>query len=116
MNDDVALRGRGDRPRREQVGAGHGRVVAGRPERHLLADDRRQRRVEGEHELLDVARALPSTDRLNTRALRKRKSVSTLPSWRKPKPRIWSPMGVVAGPDDRHRRHPEHADLLVQVP
>ena len=97
--------------------------------RDLLPDDRREVAVERHHEGLDAAGA---ADRprapagmppglmplwLKTVALWKRKSVSTLPSCRKPKPRTWSPMeAVVAAVEERHRRHAEHADLLVHVP
>ena len=56
-------------------------------------------------------------DVLNTvRARWKRKTVSMLPSCRKPKPRTCGPWcAVVAGADERDRRHAEHADLLVHV-
>ena len=59
----------------------------------------------------------------------KRKTVSTLPSCKKPKPRTWSPWKLMslrrrrqttprpARADGQHEgvRHAEHADLLVQV-
>ena len=63
-----------------------------------------------------VGEAPPKAEPLKTVAFRKRKSVSVLPSCRKPKPRIWGPWNacvqrVVKG----HVGHAEHPDLLIGV-
>ena len=42
--------------------------------------------------------------------------MSTLPSWRKPKPRTWSPLKPLSPALKKSTAgHAEHADLLVQV-
>ena len=87
-------------------------------ERDLLADDRREGRVEGEDELLEVARAR-SSSRMKTRRVQEVEDGGDAAVVQEAEAAHLVALMLAArgrDVDERHVGHAEHADLLVGVP
>src|SRR5262249_34449872 len=114
VDDDVTGRHRRRGAREQEVDARTGDGGVGGRERDLLTDDRRQIRIEREHERLDVVRLLgrqaehrraeEARDRIDAAVVQEAESAHLL-----------THEGALGRADRRDRRHAEHPDLLVRV-